>query len=164
MVVPPATEPAGPRYVNSEATFYGAEMLADYALMGEFVTATLAGRYLWGHDDMLDEPAFGIAPASVVAGGRLDAPASLFFFEGLLRGVFEQTRVARSRGERPGSGYVTADLRFGLTLPRSASVVLGVDNLLGKGYANYLNAPDPVSAFRLTEPGRVFYIRLRYGV
>ena len=152
------------RYENNTATFYGAEMLAHYALLGEFATLNLGARYLWGHNDTQDEPAFGIAPASVMVGGRLAAPANLFFLEGDLRGAFEQTRVAASRGDRPTGGYVTANLRFGVALPRSSSLILGIDNLGGRRYANHLNARPLFSATPITEPGRVFYVRLRYGV
>ena len=156
--------PIPPRYVNDTATFFGAEMLANYALLGEFATLNVGARYLWGHNDTQDEPAFGIAPATVMIGGRLAAPANLFFLEGDLRGAFEQTRVAESRDERSTGGYVTANLRFGVSLPRSSSLILGIDNLLGRRYANHLNVRPFLSDTPITEPGRVFYVRLRYGV
>ena len=160
----PPDVPSPTRYVNNTATFYGAEMLAHYALLGEFATLNVGARYLWGHNDTQDEPAFGIAPASVVVGGRLAAPANLFFLEGDLRGAFEQTRVAATRGERSTGGYVTVNLRFGVSLPRSSSLILGIDNLGGRRYANHLNTRPLFATTPITEPGRVFYIRLRYGV
>lgn len=163
-IEPPNTLPELPRYVNGKATYYGAEMAARYALMGEFVTIHGAARYLWGRNDLLREPAYGVAPAHVMMGGRLNAPANLFFLEGILRGVFEQTRVARSRVEGATDGYITADLHFGVMLPRAASLVLGVNNLTGKTYANHLNVRLALSAQPITEPGRVFFIRLRYGI
>ena len=162
--MPSNTLPARPRYVNGKTTFYGVEAGMRYALLGEFATMNAGASYLWGVNDLLDEPAFGVAPASVMMGGRLNAPANFFFLEAILRGVFEQTRVAASRNESPTSGYITADLRLGVTLPRSASLILGVDNLTGKTYTNHLNALRPFSARRIAEPGRVFFIRLRYGV
>ena len=158
---PPAV-PQESRYENNTATFYGAEVLAHYAVFGEFATLNLGARYLWGHNDTLDEPVFGIAPASAMVGGRLAAPANLFFLEGDLRGAFEQTRVAALRGERSTGGYVTVNLRFGISLPRSSSLILGIDNLGGRRYANHLNTRPLFSTIRITEPGRVFHIRLRY--
>ncbi len=161
-IIPPATLAAPPSYVNSTGTFYGVEASVRYALVGRFVTMRLGGSYLWGRDETLDKPALGVAPASVEVGWRADAPGNLFFFEILLRGVFEQERVAALRGETPTDGYVTADLRVGLLLPNSVSLWLGLDNLADAAYANHLNALQPLTGGRLAEPGRRFHLRLRY--
>ena len=150
------------RYVNDDATFYGLEGEMTYALFGEFVTLHAAGHYLWGHNDTQDEPVYGIAPASVQLGGRLAAPANLFFLEGVLRGTFKQTRVAEARGEIPTDGYVTADLHLGVSLPRSATLLMGLDNLTDTAYAHHLNPVRLDTGQRLTEPGRTFFIRVRY--
>ena len=160
VVVPPATLPAPPRYVNSTGTFYGVEASMRYALMGRFVSMRLGGSYLWGRDDTLDEPALGVAPASVEVGGRVDAPGNLFFVEMMLQGVFEQNREAFLRGELPTDGYLTADLHMGVSLPNSISLWLGLDNLADAAYAHHLNAARAEG--RIAEPGRLFYIRLRY--
>ncbi len=156
----PATRAAPLSYVNSTGTFYGVEASMRYAVVARFVTMRLGGSYLWGRDETLDEPALGIAPASVEVGWRADAPGNLFFFEILLRSVFAQERVAALRGETPTDGYVTADLRMGLLLPHFISLWLGLDNLADAAYANHLNALYP--PVRLAEPGRRFHLRLRY--
>ena len=163
VVAVPGASPVAARFINSKATFYGGELLATYALLGEFATMTAGGSYLWGQNDKLDEPAVGVTPLSIFAGGRLSAPGNFFFLEGLLRRVFKQTRVASSLGEIPTEGYFTADMRFGVSLPRSASLLLGVDNLFGKTYAHHVNAVQPATALRIAEPGRVFYVRVRWG-
>ena len=162
VIIPPATRPAPRRYVNNTGTFYGVEASMRYALVGRMVTMRLGGSYLWGHDETLDEPALGVAPASVEVGWRADAPGNLLFVEMLLRGVVEKDRVAALRGEVPTGGYVTADLRVGLLLPNSVSLWLGLDNLADRSYAHPLNALYVQTGDRLAEPGRRFYARLRY--
>ena len=149
-------------YVNGTATFYGVEASVRYALIGRFVSMRVGGSYLWGRHEMPDEPVFGVAPASVEVGWRADAPGNIFFMEGVLRKVFEQERVAASLGETPTDGYVTADLHLGLSLPNSLTLWLGLDNLANAAYANHLNPLQPLTQERIAEPGRRFYLRLRY--
>ena len=42
--------------------------------------------------------------------------------------------------------------------------VIGLNNLTGTGYAHHVNAQNPFDGTRIPEPGRTFYIRLRYGL
>lgn len=154
--------PTPSRYVNGTATFYGVEASVRYALVGRFVTMRVGGSYLWGRDGTLDEPAPGVAPASVEAGWRVEAPGNIFFMEALLRGVFEQERVAALRGETPTDGYVTADLRAGVLLPNAVSLWIGVENLTNAAYTHHLNALRPADQGRIAEPGRRFHARIRY--
>ncbi len=149
-------------YVNGTATFYGVEASVRYALIGRFVSMHVGGSYLWGRHEMPDEPVFGVAPASVEVGWRADAPGNIFFMEAVLRKVFEQQRVAASLGETPTDGYLTADLHLGLSLPNALTLWLGLDNLTNAAYANHLNPLQPLTQERIAEPGRRFYLRLRY--
>ncbi|MFQ5571143.1 MAG: TonB-dependent receptor [Rhodothermales bacterium] len=160
----PDQAPRPIRYANGEATFYGVEASATYALMDEFVQLNAGVSYLWGQDETLDEPALGIAPASAVLGWRLEAPANLFFLEGILHGSLKQTRTAASRGETSTGSFVTADLHLGVSLPGSSTLLIGLDNLTNTPFAHHVNAQIPVSRIRLAEPGRTFFIRLRYGM
>lgn len=158
---PPVMNTAAWQYDNGSATFYGVAGRAMYALFGEYVTLNGGASYLWGRDEEREEPLPGITPAVVEGGGRLTAPANFFFVEGMLRGAFKQTQVSPHYGEVPTAGYITADLRLGVSLPHATSLLLGVDNLTNTAYANHLNALYPGTTVRLPEPGRVFYARLR---
>ncbi len=157
----PGSEALPLRYVNGEATFFGAEATADYAVFRRYVTLFAQASFLWGRDETLLEPAFGVAPPAAALGGRLQAPGNLFFLEGTLRAAAAQTRVAASRGETSTGGYLTADLRLGVSLPRSSSLLIGLDNLTGAAYADHLNAQHPFTLVRLAEPGFTFFARLR---
>ena len=156
----PLSPPTVFRYVNGEATFFGFEASASFALT-EQLSLGLGGSYLRGKDETLDEPALGVTPPSVNASLRYDAPGGRFFAEGTTHLVARQTRVAVTRGEQPTDGYVTADVRVGLSLVRNVSVLFGVNNLFDEMYVNHLNAANPFTGVRLPEPGRVLFANVR---
>ncbi|WP_456428762.1 TonB-dependent receptor domain-containing protein [Rhodocaloribacter sp.] len=156
----PLSPPTVFRYVNGEATFFGFEASASFAL-AEPLTLGLGGSYLWGKDETLDEPALGVSPPSVHASLRYDAPGGRFFAEGTTHLVARQTRAALTRGERPTDGYTTADVRVGVSLVRNVSVLFGVNNLFDALYVNHLNAANPFTGARLPEPGRVLFANVR---
>ena len=156
----PLSPPTVFRYVNGEATFFGFEASASFALT-EPLSLGLGGSYLRGKDETLDEPALGVTPPSVNASLRYDAPGGRFFAEGTTHLVARQTRVAVTRGEQPTDGYVTADVRVGLSLVRNVSVLFGVNNLFDEMYVNHLNAANPFTGVRLPEPGRVLFANVR---
>ncbi len=147
------------RYVNGEATFFGADLSATVALPASF-TAQVSGSYLWGEDETLDEPAFGVSPPSSTLGlqwaPRLRTPVvSGAFLEGTVTLVAEQDRVATTRGEEATDGYATVGLRTGTDLLGNVTLEVGVENLLDTEYVNHLNAKNPFSGQSLPEPGRV---------
>ncbi|WP_457654250.1 TonB-dependent receptor domain-containing protein [Rhodocaloribacter sp.] len=156
----PLSPPTVFRYVNGEATFFGFEASASFAL-AEPLSLGLGGSYLWGKDETLDEPALGVSPPSVHASLRYDAPGGRFFAEGTTHLVARQTRTAVTRGERPTDGYVTSDVRVGVSLARNVSVLFGVNNLFDALYVNHLNAANPFTGARLPEPGRVLFANVR---
>lgn len=157
----PLSPPTVYRYVNGEAMFYGVEADVLVRIGGPYLVFRTSGSYLWGEDTALDEPAFGVAPLAVDLGLRINAPFDLFFIDTNVRIVSEQDRVAATRGEIATDGYVVADLHYGMRLPRSLSLQLGVDNLGNATYVNHLNASDPFSDTPIPEPGRVFFVRIR---
>jgi iron complex outermembrane receptor protein len=156
----PLSPPTVFRYVNGEATFFGFEASASFALT-EPLTLSLGGSYLWGKDETLDEPALGVSPPSVHASLRYDAPGGRFFAEGTTHLVARQTRAALTRGERPTDGYTTADVRVGVSLVHNVSALFGVNNLFDALYVNHLNAANPFTGARLPEPGRVLFANVR---
>jgi iron complex outermembrane receptor protein len=152
------------RYANGGATFYGTELDASLSPSDAW-TARASGSWLRGTDTALDEPAFGVAPASATLGLRWTPsvslrPVSKAYLDASTTLVAEQTRVARSRGETPTDGYTTVDLRAGLSLLGTARLELGVENLFDAAYVNHLNAKNPFSGAQLPEPGRVLTTNL----
>jgi len=153
------------RYVNGEATFYGAEIQASVT-PADALTLRASGSYLWGRDETLDEPALGVTPASATVGTRWTLPVASanvtrWYVDGAVNLVAEQDRAATARGETPTDGYTTVDLKTGIRLLRRISLEVGVENLFDVAYTNHLNANNPFSGQRIREPGRVVTTNLR---
>ena len=152
------------RYTNGEATFVGSEASAAVTL-AEPWTVRASGSWLWGEDETLDEPAFGVSPPSANVGLRwtpsmASAELSNLYVDGTVNLVAEQDRVATARNETLTEGYTTVDLRAGVRVMRRVEVKVGVENLFDATYTNHLNAKNPFSGTRILEPGRVFTTNL----
>ncbi len=150
------------RYVNGEALFWGAELEASYGI-ARGVTLQASADYLWGRDITLDEAAYGVAPASLQLGARVQPMGEHLFLEGSLRGVTTQTRVSDTRGEAMTDGYVLGNLRLGLPLPHGLTLRGGIENLFNTTYSDHLNARNQFTRAPILEPGRSVFIRLRYA-
>ncbi len=150
------------RYVNGDATFWGAEASATVGLTPT-LTADVSGSYLWGRDDALDEPALGVQPLNGDATLRYQEPGGVWFLEGTLHAVGRQGRVATTRGEEATPGYATTDLRAGWAPLPGVSLRFGVQNVFDRSYVEHLNARNPFSGARIPEPGRVVFLDATYG-
>jgi iron complex outermembrane receptor protein len=151
--------PAVFRYTNGEATFVGSEVSAAAEPL-RTVTLRASGSYLWGRDETLDEPAFGVAPPSGTLGLRWRPPVGVqplsnVYLDGAVHWTAEQDRVAGTRGETATDGYTTVDLQVGAQVLRRVELTAGVENLFDVTYTNHLNAKNPFSGAQLPEPGRV---------
>lgn len=149
-------------YVNGDATFWGAEASATYAILDP-LTFTAAGSYLWGRDETADEPALGVAPFRGDLALRYEPQGGPSFIEATLRAVADQDRVATTRGELPTEGYVTVDLKSAIELSSRVLVRFGVTNVADAEYVNHLNAKNPFEGVPVPEPGRSFFARLSYA-
>jgi iron complex outermembrane receptor protein len=152
------------RYMNGEATFVGSEVSAAVEPL-RTVTLRASGSYLWGRDETLDEPAFGVAPPSATVGLRWSPqigvrPLSNVYLDGSVHLTAEQDRVASTRGEAATDGYTTVDLQVGAQVLRRVELTAGVENLFDVTYTNHLNAKNPFSGAQLPEPGRVLTTNL----
>ncbi len=137
----------------------GGEVSAAVSPVEPF-TLRASGSYLWGRDETLNEPAFGVAPPSATLGARWSPSVGLqrmseVYVDGSVNLVAEQDRVARFRAESPTDGYTTVDLRVGAQFLRRVNLKVGVKNLFDVAYTNHLNAKNPFSGARIPEPGRV---------
>ena len=154
------------RYTNGEANFVGGEVSAAVSPTDP-LTLRASGSVLWGRDETLDEPAFGVAPPSATLGARWSPSVggrhvSEVYVDGAFTLVAEQDRVAEFRSESPTDGYTTVDLRVGAQFLQRMNLKLGVQNLFDGAYANHLNAKNPFSGARIPEPGRVLSTTLSW--
>lgn len=149
-------------YAEGAATFAGVEFDAAYALVGEFVTLRGQATTLRAQNTTLDQPVQGVAPFQMSLGGRLQAPARIFFIEALTHAAASDRRVNTAYGEAETEGFVTVDLRWGASLGR-LGLLAGIDNLFNAAYARAANAQDALPGIPLPEPGRRFYVRVRAG-
>ncbi|WP_263786128.1 TonB-dependent receptor [Salinibacter grassmerensis] len=149
------------RYANGTATFYGGEMSASVAVLRS-ITASVSGSYLWGENLETGQPALGVAPLSGDIGVRYEPPQGRFYVESTLGGAVEQDRVAAVLGETSTEGYVTLDLKGGLTVGRGISVEGGVTNVTNVDHVNHLNAKNPYSGIPIPEAGRIFFAGINY--
>ncbi len=147
------------RYVNGEATYWGYEAAASVRLPRD-LTLSAAAAYLYGQDETLDEPAFGVPPLRGDVRLRWEPGFRGAFLEGGWRGVATQDRVATSRGEVATEGYRLFDIQGGFDLARRTRVRMGIENLTDEAYVNHLNATNPFTRARIPEPGRVLFVRL----
>ena len=150
------------RYRSGEGRFRGFEAEMELDLLDLPLTLFASGDYLWGKDVTLDEPAFGVSPASSDVGIRYHDDS--FFAGGNVRLVARQYRVAAFRNEPQTDGYTTIALHAGIRLRENlhtATVTIGVENLFDELYAIHTNAINPSTQSQLAEPGRSFYLRAR---
>ncbi|HSH76216.1 MAG TPA: TonB-dependent receptor, partial [Longimicrobiales bacterium] len=158
----PLSPPTVFQYVNGEATFYGVDASAVFGL-GELLTASVTGSYLYGRDDELDEPAIGVAPLKGSLGLRYEEPLGRFYLEATGNAIGKQTEVSVSRNEGESDGYQTVDLRAGYGLPNGVTIRGGVLNLLDEEYHDHLNARNPFTGAPVPEPGRVLFIDVAWA-
>lgn len=147
------------RYVNGAAVYWGYEAAASVRLPRD-LTLSAAASYLYGHDETLDEPAFGVPPLRGDVRLRWEPGVRGLYVEGGWRGVARQDRAATSRGEVATEGYGLFDVQAGFDLTRRTRVRLGIENLTDEAYVNHLNATNPFTGARIPEPGRVLFVRV----
>ena len=155
----PLSPPTVYRYTNGTANFVGGEVRAVVSPVKP-LTLRASGSVLWGRDETLNEPTFGVAPPSATLGARWSPSVTLqrvsdVYVDGAVTLVAEQDRVATFRSESPTEGYTTVDLRMGAQVMRHVGLKVGVQNLFDATYAHHLNAKNPFSGARIPEPGRV---------
>ncbi|WP_138431513.1 TonB-dependent receptor [Fodinibius saliphilus] len=149
------------RYINGKACFWGFDLSASYRIINA-LSLNGSAHYLWGKDISLNEPALGISPFGIDGGLRYESPDRPWFVEGTFHWITEQDRVATTRGETSTDGYLTAEIKTGLTAWNRLSLQAGVENVTNTQYVNHLNAKNPFSKQSIPEPGRVFHLDITY--
>lgn len=147
------------RYVNGDAKYWGMETSASF-LLTRTLKLLASVDYLWGQNDLLDEPALGVTPFGGSLGLRYDHPADLWYLQGSVRGRADQSRVATSLGEVSTDGYAAGDIRGGVLIFKNLRLDAGVENLWDQQYVNHLNTKNPFTGEQIPEPGIVLFVNL----
>lgn len=147
------------RYENGDAKYWGFETSANFLLTGT-LTLLASLNYLWGQNDLLDEPVLGVTPFGGSLGLRYDHPADIWYLQGSVRARADQNRIARSLGEVPTDGYAAGDIRGGLLIFKNLRLDAGVENLWDQEYTNHLNTKNPFTGQQIPEPGILFFVNL----
>ena len=159
----PLSPPTVFRYVNgSEARFYGTELVLQQQL-GSYARLSGFFSYLWGQDELFDEPVLGLTPAQGQLALELHTPDRKYWLNLAAIAVDDQSRVAISRFEQSTAGYVFFDLRGRVSLSASWTLKAGVENIGNRLYSNHLNSPNPFTRMRIPEMGRNVYMGLEYA-
>lgn len=162
--LPPRSAMSAPTvysYVNGDAVYWGYEATAALRLP-HALTLSAATAYLYGRDETLDEPAFGVPPLRGDLRLRWEPGTKGTFLEAAWHGVARQDRVATTRGEVETPGYGAVDLQGGLDLTRRVRLRAGVNNVTDTEIVNHLNGTNPFTGDRIPEPGRVVFVRADY--
>lgn len=153
-------------YRNADARIYGGEILVSYLLSTRlFVSSDLSfvrgTRALDPERGILTSNLAEIPPVRSRTTMRYDTGRTFVEVEALFSGA--QRNVDTLLGEQPTPGYGIANLKGGLNY-RGASLRLGLNNLFGRQYVDYLSYQrDPFrSGARVYEPGRNWFLSLSY--
>ena len=154
-------------YRNVDARRHGAEADAVFRLSNPLLlTGSLA--YVWA-ENTTDDRVIGQTPP---LHGNLGLSWAIprWSAGGLVRFAAEQTRVDDNKmtgsgvDAGPTPGWVVLDLDGSVEIGAGFGLQAGVANVFDRTYANHLNrasAFDP-DAVRVNEPGRTYWLRLRW--
>ncbi|WP_333805393.1 TonB-dependent receptor [Sulfurospirillum sp.] len=161
------------KYVNVDATIYGAELDAYYDI-SDTLTLGYGMSYLKGKKD---EPLAGQSDKDLADIVPLRAMTSLTYHVGdhaLKTEMIAAKRwnnVDMDNGEQELAGYAVFNLKYNYKVTKHFDVTLGVDNIFDKTYAvsnTYKdvtllnNAAVDDAVMLINEPGRYLYANLRY--
>ena len=152
-------------YVNDDARLWGGELSSHLAL-GERLVVSLGLSAVRGRQEV--DAARGIRDPDPPEMSPLAGRAAVRYDTGRWFGQLEwsaaarQGRVNSDLGEQPTAGWAVVNLRGGLVL-RRISILVGVDNLFDRTYAESLSYQrDPFRAgVVVREPGRSLSLSLR---
>lgn len=161
------------KYVNVDATIYGASLDAYYDI-SDTLTLNYGMSYLKGKKD---DPLLGQSDKDLADIIPLRAITSLTYHTGDHALKTEMVAAKRwnnvdsDNGEQALSGYAVFNVKYNYKVTKHFDVTLGVDNIFDKTYAvsnTYKdvgllsNAGVDDDVMLLNEPGRYLYANLRY--
>lgn len=153
-------------YQNADARIYGGDILVSYLLSTRFFFSSdfsfVRGTRTTSPERGILTPNLAeIPPVRSRTTMRYDTGRVFAEVEAVFSGA--QRNVDTLLGEAPTPGYGIANLKGGVNY-RGASLRLGLNNLFGRQYVDYLSYQrDPFrSGARVYEPGRNWFLSLSY--
>lgn len=158
------------KYVNIDASIYGAELDAYYDF-SDTLTLNYGMSYLKGRKD---NPLAGQTDKDLADIVPLKAVTSLTYHvaEHALKGEMVAAKrwndIDSANGEQELAGYATFNVKYNYKVTKHFDVTLGVDNIFDKTYATSNTYKDlmlittGVDTLLINEPGRYLYANMRY--
>lgn len=151
---------------NTEATFYGFDMEAQYSLSSNLTLRAVASMVRGQRDDINDD-LYRISPDNMVIG--LDYRSSNWMASLEAISYADQDRVSATNLEQETDGYTIFNLTGRINVATDVEVSLGVENLFDEEYEDHLAAynrafnPDIAMRERMPGLGRNIYARLMWN-
>jgi len=153
------------QFSNTEATFYGFDVDANYTLSDRFTLRAIASMVRGERDDINDN-LYRISPDNLLL--AIDYRANNW--TGTLETITyaDQDRISATNVEQPTDGYSILNLSAMVSFATSTELRLGVENILDENYLDHLAAynrafnPDIAMRSRMPGLGRNVYARLMW--
>lgn len=144
----------------------GADLIAGYTLgiNPESKVYTLSGGEITGVETVKNDPLPEIPPFEATLSGRYR------FMKGRLvpilsmRMVAAQGSLSKAFYEKHTPGFILLHFSFSYEFSRNLLVTGGISNIMDKAYYEHLNRNIIGSADEFYEPGRVFYVNLKFKI
>lgn len=147
------------RYVNVEATLMGGELECDLKVTQNL---SLNGNlsYTKAENETTNNDLAQIPPLEGNVGVRYSS--NIYWGEVNGRFVDRQNEIDPAFGETETAGFSTFGLSVGVIPFDNYNIVVGIDNIFDKKYAEHLNGNNLSSGGKLLEPGRNVFARLEW--
>lgn len=154
------------QFNNIDAQLYGFDVEGSYSITDNLLFDTVLS-YVRGDRTDKNDNLYRIAP--------FNARTQLTYYESFwsvgIEGVFyaKQNAVARFNDELKTPGYALLNLRGQIEPISDLTIGLGIENVLGKNYADHLaglnrvGSPELAQGSRIRSPGRNFYATVSYA-
>jgi len=153
------------QFSNTEASFYGFDVEANYELSSQFTLRAIV-NVVRGEREDIDDNLYRISPDNLILALDYQGDNWLISLEGIT--YADQDRIAKTNLEQSTDGYSLLNLSGLIAFAGGAELRLGVENLLDEYYFDHLAAynrafnPDIATRARMPGLGRNVYGRLMW--
>lgn len=153
------------QFNNTDATFYGFDMEANYELTDQLTLRSIVSVVRGRRDDINDD-LYRVSPDNIIVALDYRANNWLASLESVT--YADQNRIAVTNLEQTTDGYSVVNVSARVDLPIGAELRLGIENLLDEEFLDHLAAynrafnPDIPIRSRMPGLGRNVYGRLMW--
>lgn len=153
------------QFNNTDATFYGFDMEANYELTDQLTLRSIVNVVRGRRDDINDD-LYRVSPDNIIVALDYRANNWLASLESVT--YADQNRIAVTNLEQTTDGYSIVNVSARVDLPIGAELRLGIENLLDEEFLDHLAAynrafnPDIPIRSRMPGLGRNVYGRLMW--